>query len=91
MARYYFHFEHACEVRDEAGVELPDIATARCHAVQMIAETLCHGPQAFWDADQYRVTVALGGLTLFSVEMVAAMAPMLRKTSLPAQAKQATA
>lgn len=84
MPRYFFHLEHAREVRDEMGVELSDLAAAKCHAVQMIAEMLCGGPQAFWDADQYRVTVADSGLTLFSVELISTMAPALRAdTGLP--------
>jgi hypothetical protein len=47
MSRYFFHLQHAIEVRDERGEELVDVAAAKCHAVKMIAEALCEEPQAF--------------------------------------------
>jgi hypothetical protein len=76
MPRYFFHLEHAVEVRDERGVELSDLEAAKCHAVKTIAEALCEEPKAFWAADQFRMTVTRSdGLILFTVEMVSAFAP----------------
>jgi hypothetical protein len=76
MPRYFFHLEHAAEVRDERGVELSDLDAAKCHAVKTIAEALCEEPKAFWAADQFRMTVTRAdGLILFTLEMVSALAP----------------
>lgn len=76
MPRYFFHLEHAVEVRDERGVELSDLDAAKCHAVKTIAEALCEEPNAFWAADQFRMTVSRAdGLVLFRVEMVSVLAP----------------
>ena len=76
MARYFFHLEHAVQVRDELGVELADLADAKCHAVKTIAKILCDEPRAFWAADQFRITAAeADGLVLFTVEMIATLSP----------------
>ena len=76
MPRYFFHLEHAVQIRDERGVELSDLDAAKCHAVKTIAEALCEEPKAFWAADQFRMTVTRAdGLALFTLEMVSALAP----------------
>lgn len=84
MPRYFFHLEHAEDVRDIAGTDLPDLAAAKCEAVQVIARELCAHPQGFWDADTYQVTVSdAGGLTLFMVAMMAVLAPVSAAVSRP--------
>jgi hypothetical protein len=78
MSRFFFHLEHAVEVRDERGVELVDVAAAKRHAVKIIAQALCEEPQAFWAADQFRITVTRpDDMVLFTVEMIASLAPAL--------------
>jgi hypothetical protein len=75
VQRYFFHIQHSHLERDQVGSEHKDFATAKCHAVKMIAEVLCETPQSFWDSDTYRVTVTDGtALVLFTVEMISVMA-----------------
>ena len=83
MPKFYFHLTHDLEVRDHAGVELEDLHSAKCHAVKMIADTLCEQPEKFWKHDTYRVSVAdAQDLLLLSVEMIAQAAPALWQTPL---------
>lgn len=78
MARYHFHLTHSGDIRDEAGIDLQDLHSARCHAVKMVADDLCHTPEKFWASETYRVNVtAPNGLLLFYVEMLAVDAPAL--------------
>jgi len=81
MPRYFFHLTHSEEIRDETGVELESVHSAKCHAVKMIADALCKDPDSFWSADTYRVTVSDStGLVLLSVEMISTLAPVLMPT-----------
>lgn len=83
MPKYHFHLMHDVEYRDESGVELKDLHSAKCHAVKLIADALCGDPDKFWKADVYRVSIAdAQGLLLLSVEMVAQAAPALWQTPL---------
>ena len=78
MAIYHFHLTHSEEMRDETGVELESLGSAKRHAVQISAELLCEDPAWFWEAETFRVTVTDGnGLQLLTVEMVATLAPAL--------------
>jgi hypothetical protein len=78
MSRYFFHLEHAVEVRDERGVELVDLGAAKRRAVKTLAGILYDEPKAFWAADQFRMTATgADGLVLFTVEMIAALSPAL--------------
>ena len=79
MERFFFHLDDGSgEPHDLDGIELENVEAARCQAVELIAETLCNSPKTFWDADSYRVTVTdAAGLTLFSVEMIATLAPAM--------------
>jgi len=79
MAKYHFHLTHSEECRDESCVDLETLQAAKCHAVKMISDDLCDAPQKFWDSNVYRVlTTNEEGLHLFSVEMFATLAPVLR-------------
>ena len=79
MPRYFFHFEHHEALRDTIGMELPDIAAAKCEAFEVIARKLCESRQGFWDADTFQVTTTdSDGLTLFMLDMMVAMAPVTR-------------
>lgn len=78
MSRYYFHLTHSTEVRDEMGEDLGSLQEAKCRAVKIMSQDLCDTPQKFWDGEVYRVTVTdAQGLQLFSVELHAALAPVL--------------
>lgn len=81
MPTYHFHLTHSEEMRDETGVELASLHSAKCHAVQMIADLLCEDPSWFWEAETFGVTVSdSNGLQLLTVEMVATLAPALLPT-----------
>lgn len=83
MSRYFFHLTHSAEIRDETGVELENLHSAKCHAVKMIADTLCEQPEKFWESETYRVNVSDNkGLMLLSVEMVSFLAPVLTQAKL---------
>jgi hypothetical protein len=83
MPRFRFHLTHDLEVRDESGVELADLHSARRQAVKLIADVLCKEPELFWTSDIYRVSLADDrGLLLLSVEMIPQAAPVLWQTPL---------
>ena len=76
MPRYFFHLEHVRIVKDTKGSEHPDLDAAKLHAVKMLAGALADEPQAFWDADVFRMTVSdPDGLALFAIEMFSTMSP----------------
>jgi hypothetical protein len=76
MPRYFFHLEHVRVVKDPKGSEHADLDAAKLHAVKTLAGALADEPQAFWDADVFRMTVSdPDGLALFAIEMFSTMAP----------------
>jgi hypothetical protein len=83
MSKYFFHLTSSYDTPDDTGAELDDLDAARCHAVKLIADVLCHSPGEYWKSEIYRVTVTdENRLILFTVEMVsidAAATTMTRK------------
>jgi hypothetical protein len=78
MPRFHFHVEDGASYPDEEGVELPDLATAKAHAVRYFADMLKTSPCTFWDGDQLVMDVAdETGLTLFSLHFVGIESPAL--------------
>ena len=78
--RYFFHVEHTKVLKDNLGSEHRDLESAKRHAVNLVSDMLAREPQTFWDADQFRVTVAeAGGLVLFTVEVIASLSPAIRR------------
>jgi hypothetical protein len=70
MSRFFFHLTSSYDTPDDVGVELDNLAAARCHAVKMIADVLCQSPGEYWKAEIYRVTVTdQTRLILFTVEV----------------------
>lgn len=85
MPKFFFHLTHSGEIRDEAGTEFATLQEAKCHAVKLIADTLCEDPHKFWESESYRVTIADdAGLYLLLVEMISYPAPALLPTALKA-------
>lgn len=41
MARYYFHLRNDVDTDDEEGIELPDVAAAREHAIENARMMVC--------------------------------------------------
>lgn len=66
MPRYHFHVEDGTHLRDEDGVELPDLQAARCEAIKFAGSLICDAHDSFWALDDWRMTVTdADGLTLF--------------------------
>ena len=92
MPRYHFHLQDGAIHLDETGMELEDVAAAKCQAVDLAGKMLCDSSGSFWDADQWRMTVSDDtGLTLFTLAMLGTDAPALvgrRPTSFMLDADQ---
>ncbi len=68
MTLYFFHVDEAAHIHDDHGVELVDDAAARRQGVMILGDILRSEPQAFWSADQCRVTATRAdGAVLFSL------------------------
>ena len=68
MQRFYFHNENGHLIRDEDGMELPDLRTARIEAVKFLGEMLRSSPD-FWATETLTVRVANeAGHVLYVVE-----------------------
>jgi hypothetical protein len=65
-----FHFNLDDE-RDETGLDLPDLAAAKCEALEFAARHICDAANAFWDRDEWTLTVTNErGLTLLQLHIV---------------------
>ena len=58
MPRYYFNVKDKGEYKDEIGVELPSLSSAREEAVYHFGETLQSYAGAFADGEVWQLTVA---------------------------------
>lgn len=47
MSRYHFHLETKLKLLDQAGSEHPDLASAKRHAVKLLADSVSVEPRAF--------------------------------------------
>ena len=78
MPRFFFHTEDGIKTPDEDGTELPDVEAAKRAATQLLADSLRNNSQLFWETENYRIVVADDdGLTLFTLELAAIIAPAL--------------
>ena len=76
MPRYFFHIEDGSSLRDEEGVELKDLATAKCEAVKFAGQMICESASRFWENEEWKLTAANeAGLTLFCLHFVGIDAP----------------
>jgi hypothetical protein len=65
-----FHF-HLDDQRDRQGLELPDLAGAKCEALEFAARHICDAANAFWDREDWTLTVTNErGLTLLQLQIV---------------------
>lgn len=77
MPQFHFHLD---DVRYEEGRELPDLAAAKCKALELAARHICDAANAFWDREEWTLSVTdERGLTLMQLHIVgtqsAALAP----------------
>jgi hypothetical protein len=76
MPLFHFHVEDGQPAVDPGGFELPDLAAAKCEAIQMAGRIICDAAGAFWDRAEWSMTVTdESGLTLFNLQIVGTDAP----------------
>lgn len=81
MAKFHFHLD---DERDEQGLELADLAAAKCEALEFAARHICDAANAFWDREEWTLSVTNErGLTLLQLQIVgtqsAATSPRLAR------------
>jgi hypothetical protein len=68
MPKFHFHLD---DERDEQGLELADLAAAKCEALEFAARHICDAANAFWDREEWTLTVTNErGLTLLQLHIV---------------------
>lgn len=68
MPRYYFHISEGHLIPDPYGSVLADLAAAKCFAIRYAEQLTCDLGAPFWEADDWRMTVADDqGSTLFAL------------------------
>ena len=71
-----FHF-HTDKDHDVDGIELPDLASAKCEAVKLAGRLICDEADLFWTKAEWSMTVTDDrGLTLFQLQIVGTDAPV---------------
>lgn len=80
MPRYYFHISEGHVIPDPYGSVLPDLAAAKCFAVRYAGDLTCDLGAPFWEADDWRMTVADDqGSTLFALLFAGAAEPVCER------------
>jgi hypothetical protein len=68
MPKFHFHLD---DKRDEEGLELADLAAAKCEALEFAARHICDAANSFWDRDEWMLSVSDDrGLTLLQLHIV---------------------
>jgi hypothetical protein len=68
MPKFHFHLD---DERDQDGLVLPDLAAAKCEALEFAARHICDAANVFWDREDWTLTVTdERGLTLLQVQIV---------------------
>jgi hypothetical protein len=77
MPQYFFHIDDGSNP-DTDGVELADLATAKCEAVKVAGNIICEAAGDFWSKQEWAMTVTdESGLTLFALRVIGTEAPVL--------------
>ena len=72
MPKFHFHLD---DERDEQGLELADLAAAKCEALEFAARYICDAANAFWDREEWLLSVTdAKGLTLMQLHIVGTQA-----------------
>jgi hypothetical protein len=68
MRKFYFHLDGE---PDAHGLELPDLAAAKCEALEFAARHICDAANAFWDREEWTLTVTdERGLSLLQLHIL---------------------
>ena len=71
MPKYFFNVRERVEVRDDHGIELPDMNAAKRHGVMMLGQILRDESRTFWASGRLQVTATThDGVVLFTLEVV---------------------
>jgi hypothetical protein len=72
MPKFHFHLD---DKRDEEGVELPNLAAAKCEALEFASRHICEAANSFWDREDWMLTVTdENGLTLVQLHIIGTQA-----------------
>ena len=89
MPRFHFHLDGD---PDEHGIELQDVATAKCEAVQYAGRHICDQADRFWDKAEWTLTVTdEKGLTLFQLHIIGTETAAIRSVTQRSAEEIATA
>ena len=76
VPRYFFNIDDGRSTRDLDGVELKDLATAKCEGVKLAGQMICADSDRFWNRREWGLTVTdTAGLILFSLAFFGTEAP----------------
>ena len=76
MPKYHFHIDDGGSAPDREGVELENLAVAKCEAIRMAGRIICDAAASFWDRAEWTMTVTDDtGLTMFTLQIVGTEAP----------------
>jgi hypothetical protein len=72
MPKFHFHLN---DERDQEGVELPNLAAAKCEALEFASRHICEAANSFWDREDWMLTVTdENGLTLVQLHIIGTQA-----------------
>ena len=76
MPRFFFQVSGSPE---DLGMDLPDIAAAKCEAVRYAGKLICEEADRFWDKADFTMAITdEAGLVLFSLILSGVDAPVIR-------------
>lgn len=76
MPLFYFQIDGR---PDDLGVDLSDVAAAKCEAVRFAGKAICDSADQFWDAGDFSMSVTNeSGLILFTLSLTGTEAPVLQ-------------
>jgi hypothetical protein len=76
MPRFYFQVDGP---PDNLGMDLPNVAAAKCAAVRYAGQLICEEADSFWDKADFTMTVTdEADLTLFSLVLTGIDAPAIQ-------------
>ena len=82
MPTFFFEIEDGSGITDDLGMELADLAEARCEAVRYAGRLICDHAGNFWNSGDWKMTVTNDkGLSLFSLQFVGIESPAIMATS----------
>ena len=82
MPKFYFNVEDGSGIVDDHGMDLPDIAEAKCEAVRYAGRLICDHAGNFWNSGDWSMTVTdENGLALFVLQLVGTESPAIRRSA----------